>query len=217
MDYSRTKVMETLEAKLADLDPASLRHRVLKSVKYFKTSWIELGQALYSVWKDKLYKDWGYSKFEAYTAKEIGIRKQTALKLLRSYLFLEKEESRYLTKEYNEKADAASVPSYESIDALRLASKKKDIDRIDYEQIRKGVLEKGKDAPAVKKDLTALIKQREELLPEEAWRKKRLSLFKRSLTLLKSLREEIKLAKLFSTQIAKDIDKLISRLESEMP
>ena len=216
MDYSKTKVMETLEAKLADLDPVSLRHRVLKSVKYFKTSWIELGQALYSVWKDKLYKDWGYSKFDAYTAKEIGIRKQTALKLLRSYLFLEKEEPRYLTKEYNEKAGAASVPSYESIDALRLAGSKKELDRMDYENLKKNVLEKGKDARAVKKDLTTLIKQREELLPEEAWRKKRLSLLKRSLTLLKSLREEIKLAKLFSTQVVKDIDKLISRLEAEM-
>ena len=78
-------------------------------------------------------------------------------------------------------------------------------------------LEKGKDARAVKKELTALIKQREELLPEEAWKKKRLTLLKRSLSLLKSLSTEIKLAKMFPAQIVKDIDKLISRLEIEMP
>ena len=217
MDYTKTKSMETLEERIASTDPAGLRHQVLKSVKWFKTSWIELGQGLYTVWKDKLYKDWGYTKFETYTAKEIGIRKQTALKLLRSYFFLEKKEPHYLTKEYSEKADAALVPTYESIDALRLVNNKKQLDRMDYENIKKNVLEKGRDARAVKKDLTILIKQREELLPEEAWRKKRLSLLKRSLTLLKSLREEIKLAKLFSAQVAKDIDKLISRLETEMP
>jgi len=209
--------METLEERIASTDPASLRHQVLKNVKGFKTSWIELGQSLYTVWKDKLYKDWGYTKFEAYTAKEIGIRKQTALKLLRSYLFLEKKEPHYLTKEYSAKADAALVPTYESIDALRLANNKKQLDRMDYENIKKNVLEKGKDAREVKKDLTALIRQREELLPEEAWQKKRLSLLKRSLSLLKSLKEEIKLAKVFSAQVPKDIDKLISKLESEMP
>lgn len=217
MDYTKTKSMETLEERIASTDPAGLRHRILKSVKRFKTSWIELGQGLYAVWKDKLYKDWGYTKFETYTAKEIGIRKQTALKLLRSYFFLEKKEPHYLTKEYSEKADAALVPTYESIDALRLVNNKKQLDRTDYENIKKNVLEKGRDARAVKKDLTALIKQREELLPEEAWQKKRLSLLKRSLTLLKSLREEIKLAKVFSAQVLKDIDKLISRLKTEMP
>lgn len=215
MAYPKTKAIETLEEKLANSDPSTLRHQVMKSVKCFKVSWIELGQALYSVWKDKLYKDWGYSKFEAYSTKEIGIRKQTALKLLKSYFFLEKKEPHYLTKEYNEEVQAGSMPTFESIDALRRANKKKDIDPVDYEQIRKGVLEKGKDAWAVKKDLTALIKQREELLPEEAWKKKRATLLKRSLSLLKSLRGEIKAARMFPAQIVKDIDKLVSKLESE--
>ncbi len=217
MSYPRMKSLETLEERLTSTDPSSLRHQVLKSAKNFKTSWIDLGQALYTVWKDKLYKDWGYAKFETYTSKEIGIRKQTAVKLLRSYFFLEKEEPAYLKKDYNEEADAASLATYDSIDALRLARNKKGIDKIDYEQIKKNVLEKGKDAREVKKSLTALIKQREELLPEEAWQKKRLSLLKRSLTLLKSLSAEIKLAKVFPTQVVKDLDKLISKLEIEMP
>lgn len=217
MDHSKAKSIDILEQKIASTDPSSLRHLLLKKSKEFKTSWIELGQALYTVWKDKLYKEWGYTKFETYTAKEIGIRKQTALKLLRSYFFLEKEEPYYLSKEYNQKADVASLPNYESINALRLANSKKQLDKADYENIKKNVLEKGRDVGAVKKDLTALIRQREELLPEEAWRKKRLVLLKRSLTLLKSLREEIKITKTFSAQVIKDIDKLISNIEIEMP
>lgn len=220
MDYRKTKTIETLEQRIASVasaEPSSLRHLLLQRSKEFKTSWIELGQALYTVWKDKLYKEWGYTKFETYTAKEIGIRKQTALKLLRSYFFLEKKEPYYLSKEYNQKANAASMPTYESINALRLANSKRQLDNADYENIKKNVLEKGRDAQTVKRDLTALIRQREELLPEEAWRKKRLILLKRSLTLLKSLREEIKLTKIFSAQVMKDIDKLISKLEVEMP
>lgn len=220
MDYSKIKSIETLEqrtASVASAEPSSLRHLTLEKSKEFKTSWIELGQALYTVWKDKLYREWGYTKFETYTAKEIGIRKQTALKLLRSYFFLEKKEPYYLSKEYSQKANVASMPTYESVNALRLANSKKQLDEVDYENIKRNVLEKGKDAQGVRKDLTALIRQREELLPEEAWRRKRLVLLKRSLTLLKSLREEIKLTKIFSAQVIKDMDKLISKLEVEMP
>ncbi len=212
----KTKSIQALEDKLASMEPESVRHRVLESAKNFKSSWIELGQALYSVWKDKLYKDWGFNKFETYSTKEIGIRKQTALKLLRSYFFLEKEDPQYLTKEHNQDANAANLPTYESIDALRLASKKKELDKVDYHQIKKNVLEGGEDARSVKKDLTALMKQREELLPEEAWKQKRMTLLRRSLSTLKSLREQIKMAKMFGPQVLEDLDKLISKLETEM-
>ena len=187
MDTTRTKSIKNLEEKMEGASGDALRCQVLKSAKDFKTSWIDLGQTLYTVWKDKLYKGWGYSSFDAYTSKEIGIRKQTALKLLRSYFFLEKEEPLYLKKDCDGKS-VASMPSYESIDALRLASNKKEIDKSDYEQMKRNVLEKGKDVREVKKDLTALIKQRQELLPEEAWQKKRLGLLRRFLSLLKSIR-----------------------------
>ena len=216
MDTTRTKSIKNLEEKMEGASGDALRCQVLKSAKDFKTSWIGLGQTLYTVWKDKSYKGWGYNSFDAYTSKEIGIRKQTALKLLRSYFFLEKEEPLYLKKDYDGKS-VASAPSYESIDVLRLAGNKKEIDKSDYEQMKRNVLEKGKDGREVKKDLTALIKQRQELLPEEAWQKKRLGLLRRFLSLLKSIREEIRLAKILPVQIVKDVDKLIAKLESEMP
>ena len=211
-----TKSIRGLEQRLADAPATSVRHQVLSNAKSFKTSWIDLGQSLYAVWKDKLYKDWGYSNFDAYTKKEIGIRKQTALKLLRSYFFLEKENPLYLKKDFNQGADPASVPSYESVDALRLASNNKQIDRVDLENIKKDVLQGGKDSQQVKKDLTSLIKQRQELLPEEAWQKKRLSLIRRTLSLLKSIREEVKMAKVLPVQIIKDVDKIIVKLEQEV-
>ena len=83
-----TKSLQNIEEKMKGLDENSLRYHILESAKSFKTSWVELGRSLYSVWKDKLYKEWGYSTMDAYTGKEIGIRKQTAMKLLKSYYFL---------------------------------------------------------------------------------------------------------------------------------
>ena len=198
------------------MDESSLRHHILQSAKDFKTSWIELGRALYTVWRDKLYKEWGYSTIEAYTSKEIGIRKQTAMKLLRSYYFLEKEEPEYLKNDYAGSTDTALVPGYESIDVLRQAKNKKDLDSQDYASLKKAIFEKGKDAPEVKKDLTALIRERKELDPEEAREARRFSLLKRFLGSLKGLKRELETAKLGSSALIKDPDSLIKRRESEI-
>ena len=194
----------------------SVRDHTLDCAKKFKTSWVELGRSLYSVYRDKLYKTWGYGTFDAYAAKEINIRKVTALKLLRSYFFLEKEEPQYLKEEYVDETDAASIPSYESVDVLRLAKNKKTLDSHDYENLKKNVFGKGKDAGEMRKDLTALIRQREELSPEEAWEKKKASQIKRTISLLKSLKEELSASKTLSASMLKDIDSLIKKLDDEI-
>ena len=216
MKELKTKSILTLEEKLANIDSESIRGQILANAKGFKTSWINLGQALYTVWKDKMYKEWGYDKFETYTAKEIGIRKQTAIKLLRSYSFLEKENPLYLKKDYNEGAQTAKVPTYESVDVLRFARNKKDLNSEDYSTIKRGVLEMGKDALSVKKDLTSFMKQQQELEPEEAWQKRKAALVRRFLATLKSLVLEAKRANMLSSQSLKETDNLILKLETEI-
>lgn len=213
MEAAKTKSLRNIEEKMQDLDQNSLRYHVLESAKDFKTSWVELGRSLYSVWKDKMFKVWGYSTFEAYTGREIGIRKQTAMKLLKSYYFLEKEEPQYLKQDYVGSADAAKVPSYESVDALRLAKAKKELDEEDYAQLKSGVFEKGRDAREVKKDLTALIRQRQELDPQEAQEKRKYSTVKRLLGVLKSLKQEAETLKLLPAPLVKETAALIKKLE----
>ena len=83
---------------MLNLEPGSFRYKVLDAARGFKSSWMELGQYLFTVYRDKLFKEWWYLTFEAYTAKEIGIKQPTAMKLLRSYSFLEKEEPVFLKK-----------------------------------------------------------------------------------------------------------------------
>lgn len=216
MSTFRTKSLDNIEQKIQEAGPDSFRRHVLKSAKDFKTSWIELGRALYTVWKDKLYKQWGYSTIDTYAAKEIGIRKQTAMKLLRSYCFLEKEEPQYLKSDYADSRGAALVPGYESVDLLRQAKNKKDLDSQDYAGLKKAIFEKGKDVQEVKKDLTNLIRQRRELEPEEARQEKRLSLLKRFLGSLKAITRELETAKLGSAFLVKEADSLIKKIEAEI-
>ncbi len=213
----KTKAIQNIERRMEGLEEGSIRYKVLRSVVDFKTSWIELGQSLYSVWKDKMYKDWGFLTFEAYCAKEIGVRKDTAMKLLRSYYFLEKEEPQYLKRDEDRDAqEAANIPSYESVNLLRMAKGKKEIGEEGYESLKKNVFEKGRDFRDVKKDLTALIRQREELDPQEARDRRKSSAIRRVVATLKGLRNDIELAKLLPASTIKDIKELIDKLESEI-
>ena len=216
MERLKTKSLESIEGKMRDMDEASIRYRILQNAKNFKTSWIELGRALYTAWKDKLYKDWGYKTFEAYTSKEIGIKKQTAIKLLRSYYFLEKEEPEYLQKDYVEAADPSLVPTYEAVNVLRLAKNKKALDDEDYSSLKKYVFEMGRDARDVKKDLTAMIRQREELEPEEARKKKRVAVLRRYVSTLKALQRDIEISKLLPQAILKEAASLVKKIEAEL-
>ena len=155
-----SKSIDRIQERMGTVAPESLRYRVLESAKQFKTSWVELGQYLVAVYKDKLFKEWGHSTFEIYCAKEIGIRQQTAVKLLKSYMFLEKEEPEYL-KTHSSDRSAAAAPSYESVNALRLAHQSERISEGDYEKVRTEVLEKGSEPEEVRKKIKYYLKPAE--------------------------------------------------------
>ena len=102
------------------------------------------------------------------------------------------------------------------MDVLRKASNNKKLDREDYAKVKKYVLESGKDAGDVKKDLTQMIKQQADLEPEEARKKKRILVLKRFVGTLKAIRTEIKVSHVLPEKVIKDVDKLISELEGEI-
>jgi hypothetical protein len=216
MDDAKAKSLKSLEEKMENLDANSLRYHILESAKNFKSSWIELGRSLYSAWKDKSYKEWGYLNFDVYVSREIGIRIQTAMKLLKSYYFLEKEEPQYLKSDYTESAQPANIPSYESVNVLRQAKNKKGMEEEDYQSLKKEVFEKGKDAQEVKKNLGVIIRQREELNPEEAYEKRRDATLKRLIGQLKLLKQEAETLKLLPAPLIKDLDALIDNIDTEV-
>ena len=216
MEEIKSKSLKNIEAKMENLDTNSLRYHILESAKNFKCSWVELGRSLYSVWKDKTYKEWGYASFDVYASREIGIRKQTAMKLLKSYYFLEKEEPQYLKNEYAESAQPAQLPSYESVNILRQAKNNKGLDEDDYRNLKKEVFEKGRDAQEIKKNLGVIIRQRQELEPEAAEEKKRNTVLRRLLGQLRALKQEVTVLKLLPAPLIKDLDSLIKNIDQEI-
>lgn len=216
MEAAKTKSIRNIEEKMENLDVNSLRYHILESAKNFKCSWIELGRSLYSVYKDKMYKEWGYLNFDIYVSREIGIRKQTAMKLLKSYYFLEKEEPQYLKTDYTDSSQPANIPSYESVDILRQVKNKKVFDDNDYSNFKKEIFEKGRDARELKKNIGVIIRQRQELEPQEAQDKRKRAAVNRLLGQLRLLKQEVQVLKLLPAPLIKDLETLIRNIDVEI-
>ena len=192
-----------------------LRLQLVEQAKTFKTSWMYLGQGLYSVWRDKMYHGWGFEKFEDYVARELGLKKPLAMKLVKTYFFVEQEEPAYLKKEFSEAREAAVVPGYESLDVLRLARRSKDLNREDYVKLRKAVFEKGKDASAVRKDLTALIRERKPVNPEQEREERQQQSIKKFAAALKTFHQDMETLRLIDPDIVQEAEELLKKLEEK--
>ena len=216
MELPKTKAISHIEEKMGEIDQESLRYQTLQSARRFKTSWIELGQYLQTVWRDKHYKNWGYTSFESYCSREIAIKHSTALKLLRSYYFLEREEPSFLKTRLSDSEKVVKLPSCDSVDVLRLAKDKKDLNEKDYKTLRYKVLDKGEEAKEVRSELKSILDSYPDAQSEDGKRKKQQGTVKRLLGTLKNLRTEVEHSGILSIKISKEIDSLIAKIESEL-
>lgn len=187
----KPKSIQNLEERMGAVEPGSFRYKVLDSAKNFKNSWIQLGQYLFSVYKDKLYKDWGYLTFDAYCLKEIGIRPLTAVKLLKSYYFLEKEEPAYMKNEAMQERRPSQIPSVDAVNTLRLAKASEHVPDREYQELRDQVLEDGKEDAEVKKKIRYILKVNKPKPSEEDKEENKEKLFKRLSAQLESAKNEM--------------------------
>jgi len=194
-----------------------IRAHVAQHAKDFKLSWVLLGQGLYSIWRDKLYHSWEFEKFEDYCVRELGLKKPLALKLVKTYFFVEQDEPVYLKKEFSETRETANIPSYEGLDVLRLARTRKELTREDYTKLRKDIFEKGKEASIVRKDLTAIIKERKKIDPEQAREARHEQSVRRLVAALRSFKKDMETLKLVEPGIIEEAEGLLKRLESNDP
>jgi len=192
-----------------------LRTHLAGHAKDFKLSWVQLGQGLYSVWRDKLYHSWGFEKFEDYVIRELGLKKPLALKLVKTYFFVEQDEPVYLKKEFSETRETVNIPGYEGLDVLRLARGRKELTREDYTKLRKDIFEKGKEASLVRKDLTAIIKERKAVDPEAAREARHEQSIRRLVAALRSFKKDMETLKLAEPDIVEEAEELLKRLESQ--
>ena len=119
------------------------RASLLRRTRHFKSSWLQLGEALAEVKRGKTWERWGFDTFEAYAKVELKLRMDTVEKLTSSYTFLHKRAPEVLQRDPLE----THLPSYQAIDFLRRAEERNEQDSTVSDEtmveVRKKVLDEG--------------------------------------------------------------------------
>lgn len=197
----RTKVEAALaaaEQEHAD-DPA--RSDLLRRTRQFKTSWIELAEALTETRRRGDFKRWGYDSFEDYTKRELFLRQDTVDKLTGSFLFLKKSAPEVLRRD----GVSQSIPSYQVVDFLRRAETESAAPESTVDEIRKRVFEEGAGLPSVVREF------RDTVFPvDKATKKERDT--SAVLNVAKRLRELLEETDVVPQKLGSEVEKALDRL-----
>lgn len=208
-----SKAIQQLDDQLARVPPGTLRHEVLETAKRFKSSWVDLGRVLWTVWKDKAFKGWGYLAFETYCAKELRLKAATAKKLLHSYAFLEREEPVVLQK--LAQLPPAQLPHYDAVNVLRLLKRRRDVPETRYQMVRAQVLDQGREAPEVRREVRLALEAAQSD-PEAARAARRQATIRQMIGTLKALQLELSAAKLVPQKMLTEIGALAAKLDAAL-
>jgi hypothetical protein len=193
-----------------------LRIKTVEIAKQHKASWIQLGQHLFSIYKNKLYKEWGFQAFEAYCKKELSIREATASKLIKSYAFLEKEEPRIVKPDFTEEEVPRKIPDYESVNLLRLAKNNKNIPTNEFAELRNDVLNEGKECKEVRAAVKKILETHAPKDTPEMKDQKRSSVLRRLIGFLNSAKTQLEEEDLVPDYLLTQIDALTQKLEDQL-
>ena len=193
-----------------------LRIKTVEIAKQHKASWIQLGQHLFSIYKNKLYKEWGFQAFEAYCKKELSIREATASKLIKSYAFLEKEEPRIVKPDFTEEEVPRKIPDYESVNLLRLAKNNKNIPTNEFAELRNDVLNEGKECKEVRAAVKKILETHAPKDTSEMKDRKRSSVLRRLIGFLNSAKTQLEEEDLVPDYLLTQIDALTQKLEDQL-
>jgi|SRR3989338_1010505 len=194
----------------------AIRKKTLEAARQHKASWIELGQYLNAIYKDKHFKEWGFLSFEAYCMRELSIKQQTASKLIKSYSFLEKEEPRLAKPDFSEQASPKKLPDYEAVNLLRLAKENEKITPRDYAELREAVLESAREPKEVRSQVKKILEARDDKDPAEVRQTRRNGLIKRLVTMLSSARREFESENLLPGSVLREMAALAEKLEGQI-
>jgi hypothetical protein len=104
----------------AERDPE--RAEMIKTARLFKSSWLELAEALTRNRRAGAWRRWGFESFEQYTKLELHLRPETVEKLTGSFAFLQKRAPEVLARD----GIGSPIPSYQAVDFLRRAEESDD-------------------------------------------------------------------------------------------
>ena len=209
-------VKKETELVAHDIDPQKAREDVVRAANDFKNSWRTLASALTIVWAGKMYINWGYENFDTYVEKEVRVRKNTAMKLIRSFQFLKQEEPELAS--YNEQEDEdnrCKMPTLEAVETLARA--KKGLSEKEYEKVKNDIVAQQKDVSEVKKDLVSMMSRQREETGEVDRIKRNQMHVRQILATLRSLKRDIDVNKVLPGFIADDLDGIIGNIEKHFP
>ncbi len=199
----------------AEILNETLREKTLEAAKQHKLSWIQLGQYLYTVYKDKHYRNWGFLNFETYCAKELRIKSTTASKLLKSYYFLEKQKPD-LVKADSESTASKQAPNFESVNMFRLAQNNKKLTSQDVREIEKAVFDHEREPKEIRAQMKKLLSERDDRSPKEIKQERRNSTIKRLISTLMNAEKELKNGNLLPGYLLDQIGDLVVKLEDQL-
>jgi hypothetical protein len=121
------------------------RAELIRRARRFKTSWVELAEALTAARKHGSWRNWGYDSFEAYARAELRLKPETVDKLTGSYSFLQRRAPAVLERDPLREP----MPSYHAVDFLRRAEDSEDAPRDTVDEIRRRVIDEAAPVSAV--------------------------------------------------------------------
>ncbi len=193
-----------------------LRIKAVEVAKKHKSSWIELGQYLFSIYKNKLFKEWGYQAFETYCQKELSIKDATASKLIKSYAFLEKEEPRIVKPDFTEEETPKKIPDYEAVNLLRLAKENKNIPTNEFAELRQEVLNEGKEPKDIRAKVKKILEDQKPKDTAEAKDQKRNGVLRRLIGFINSAKTQLEEDDLVPEHVLKQMETLAQKLADQL-
>lgn len=152
--------MRKIDAKLENLEPGSLRHQVLASLRQFRASWVELGRLLNEVVYGGDYKEWGYDDFEVYCARELGLKKPTVQKLMVSYNYMKKYESNRL-RDYEDNASGpltSAIPDFQTVELLDKVRRQEKLPDDAIGELHRRAFDGDTEEPELRKELRQCLR-----------------------------------------------------------
>ena len=144
----RTKTDSALaDAEQAHADDPE-RAELLRRARRFKTSWIELAEALTAARRSGRWREWGFDSLEAYAKSELRLKPETVDKLTGSFSFLQRRAPAVLQRD----PLSEPMPSYQSVDFLRRAEESPDAPRDTVEELRHRVIDEAAPIATVSRE-----------------------------------------------------------------
>jgi hypothetical protein len=165
-DPTKTNVDAALAAAQKRFAGDPERAEMIARTRRFKSSWIELAEALTDCRKHEYWKKWNYRSFDDYYKRELRLKQATVDKLTGSYAFLRHSAPDVLNRD----GVSDAIPGFESTDFLRRAEEAKVLGNATEEtvgQVRQAVINDNMSLPRI----TKLFK--ESLFPEDTNEKAR--------------------------------------------